>query len=78
MLIYVEHFLLAFLSLCSALRPVTLTPVTSIAHLLSASAHDARVFSLSFICSMSVYGVYHGAKLGPGYLAGYLRLAQAR
>ena len=28
--------------------------------------------------AIAVHGVYHGAKLGPGYLAGYLRLAQAR
>ena len=55
MLMNAEHFLLGFLPLCSALRPVTLTPVTSIARLLSASAHDARVFLLSFICSLSVY-----------------------
>ena len=31
MLMNVEHFLLGFLSLCFALRPVTITPVTSIA-----------------------------------------------
>ena len=35
------------------------------------------VFSLGAGAGV-VYGVYHGAKLGPGYLAGYLRLAQAR
>ena len=55
MLMNVEHFLLGFLSLCIALRPATITPVTSIARILSVRTCRARLLVLFHFALCSVY-----------------------
>ena len=54
MLVKIESFLLPFLSLCCALHSVTLTPVTSINGLLSASCACAHA-SLTFNIAVSLH-----------------------